>query len=512
MPYKRNNVWELGVQWAPEILWYARAVKAMKGRPLSDPLSWSFYAAIHGFNAQAWSVAGRPAPEAQQPSKKLQETFWNQCQHGSWYFLPWHRGYLLAFEKVVRATLATLPGAPTDWALPYWNYFKAGQNGLPPEFASSAWPDGANDNPLFEAARYGPDDDGHVFVETAGQHAVEESTAFSDFAFVGVGVGYAGSPGFGGPETDMFHHNKGSHGGLEAQPHDMVHANVGGMTRPGLMSDPDTAALDPIFWLHHANIDRLWESWKIVPQVQGNPVSPKWLGGPASLGDRPFKMPLPDGSTWTYTPGDMSDLAALGYAYDDISPPNGISPPTQRLEALGVAPAKAMEVLNRVITMPRHVELVGASQPDLRFAGDELRVRVSLKPQVESKIVKSFAGLPATAPDRVFLSIENVRAARDGTIFSVYVNLPDGADPAAHPELRAGSVALFGARTASAPDGAHAGEGLTFSLDISRIVDSLHLSGGLGGGTFDFRLVPRNRVSSDAKITIGRIGVYRQEG
>jgi hypothetical protein len=30
------------------------------------------------------------------------DAYWSECQHGSWYFLPWHRGYLIAFEAVVR--------------------------------------------------------------------------------------------------------------------------------------------------------------------------------------------------------------------------------------------------------------------------------------------------------------------------------------------------------------------------------------------------------------------------
>jgi tyrosinase len=46
---------------------------------------------------------------------------WNQCQHQSWYFPPWHRGYLLALEAQIRADVIHLGGPPT-WALPYWNY------------------------------------------------------------------------------------------------------------------------------------------------------------------------------------------------------------------------------------------------------------------------------------------------------------------------------------------------------------------------------------------------------
>jgi len=32
------------------------------------------------------------------PSRADIKAYWSECQHGSWYFLPWHRGYLIAFE------------------------------------------------------------------------------------------------------------------------------------------------------------------------------------------------------------------------------------------------------------------------------------------------------------------------------------------------------------------------------------------------------------------------------
>ena len=48
MAYTRKNVWELGGDWADPILWYARGVKAIKARALSEPTGWRFYAAIHG--------------------------------------------------------------------------------------------------------------------------------------------------------------------------------------------------------------------------------------------------------------------------------------------------------------------------------------------------------------------------------------------------------------------------------------------------------------------------------
>jgi tyrosinase len=49
---------------------------------------------------------------------------WNQCQHQGWYFVPWHRGYVFAFEAIIAKTIKDL-GGPADWTLPYWNYLDA---------------------------------------------------------------------------------------------------------------------------------------------------------------------------------------------------------------------------------------------------------------------------------------------------------------------------------------------------------------------------------------------------
>lgn len=35
-----------------------------------------------------------------------QDVYWHQCQHQSWYFLPWHRGYLAALGAIVRKSLS----------------------------------------------------------------------------------------------------------------------------------------------------------------------------------------------------------------------------------------------------------------------------------------------------------------------------------------------------------------------------------------------------------------------
>jgi tyrosinase len=508
MTYTRRNVWELGGDWADPILWYARGVAAMKTRAIAQPTSWDFYAAMHGFDARLWQRLGYLSADDQPPSAGLVRQFWAQCQHGSWYFLPWHRGYLLAFEANIRAAVVEL-GGPADWALPYWNYFKANQAALPPAFASADWPDSAGDNPLFVPARYGPRNDGTVFVPLTQVNL----SAMNDPDFTGTSNG--GSPGFGGIDTG-FSHSGRVHGGIETQPHDWVHGLVGGSDPtnpllPGLMSDPDTAGLDPIFWLHHANIDRLWASWNDTTPTHLNPIEPTWLDGPASLGQRAFAMPMPDGNTWTYAPRDVVDISSLGYEYDDLSPGTTPVSLTERLERL------AIPALEGALAVPddTEVELVGATTDPVPIRGDGAQIDVRLDSGMRRKVVASLSPTPKkmdrqVAPDRVFLNLENVRGQSDAAAFHVYVGVPDDEDPAHHPERLAGSIAPFGLRKASTPDDEHAGQGLTFVLEITGIVDRLHLENSFDVDRLSVRIVPVHPVANEVELTIGRISVFRQ--
>lgn len=506
MTNTRQNVWELGTPWADPILWYARGVKELKSRALDDPTSWRFYAAIHGIYPQLWEEYGYLSASDQPPTQPVIREFWQQCQHGSWYFLPWHRGYVLAFEATVRAAVVSL-GGPSDWALPYWNYFKPGQSALPHEFASPGWPVDPGPNPLFVEQRYGPNNDGDVFVPLN----LVNLKAMADPDFTGVSSG--GSPGFGGVDTG-FSHGGQVHGGIETQPHDWVHGLVGGanptnQNLPGLMSDPDTAALDPIFWLHHSNIDRLWASWNLDPPTHEDPKEQKWLDGPASVGERPFVMPMPDGSTWDYAPKEMVDTEALGYEYDDLTPAGELAVPARPPVRLAFAAAGGG---GGAVGGDRNVELVGANDETVTVKGPASS-RVRLDSGMRRKVSAGLA--PAdlaegAGDERVFLNLENVRGKADASAFQVYVGVPDDEDVEAHPERLAGSVAPFGMRRASDPDDEHSGQGLTFVLDITDIVDALRADGSFDVDDLPVRIVPMHDLADEAAVDIGRISMFRQ--
>jgi tyrosinase len=161
----------------------------------------------------------------------------------------------------------------------------------------------------------------------------------------------------------------------------------------------------------------------------------------------------------------------------------------------------------------RNVELLGTFDQRVNLVGTEALARVTLDDTVKRKVAASLTNASETAPpDRIFLNLEHVRGLNDSVVCNVYVNLPVGVDPAMHPECKAGSIALFGVRKATMKDGKHSGNGLTFVLEITNIIDRLHLAGTLDAGHLDVRLVARNPVSREARISIDRISVFRQDG
>lgn len=505
--FTRTNAWNNGGTFDnPALLWYAKGVAEMQSRALDDPNSWWFFAAIHGqdiaepkFPGWGYLPAPPSVPTTPVPSKHVQQLYWDQCQHQSWYFPPWHRGYLVALEAQIRAAVVSL-GGPATWALPYWNYLGPGNEyQLPPAFAQEQLPDGTI-NPLFVKARYGPNMDGNVFVEIPPVSTDCQKNTI-----------YTGSnaatqpPGYGGPKTG-FQHGGSTSGNLEQNPHNLVHVDVGGVnsagTYWGLMADPNLAGLDPIFYIHHANIDRMWAAWN--QNGNDNPTDPTWLSGPAALGQREFVMPMPDGSSWVYTPADVNSLSQLDYTYEDLTtglpavqPFNRLA---QRLVTLGAAPAAEAKVVGDTMDIGDNVELVGANKDALQIKSAGAHTSVKLDSGIRGKVSASLlAASVESVPDHVYLQLENVRGNIDAYKLKVSVNGQD-----------AGTVGLFGLRNASSKDGEHSGAGLTLVLEITHIVDTLFLDGTLDADSLDVRIIPNQAIADSADITIGRVSIYRQ--
>jgi tyrosinase len=147
-------------------------------------------------------------------------TYWvnvhqNFCPHNIAYFLAWHRGYLFYFEQQLRAVSGN-----NSLVLPYWDYYT--NPSLPVEFTNPA-----SYNPLY-APR----------VNTNVSAALTLAPFANTVTNMQRGLANAFEPS------------------LESMPHNPVHNIIGNVMAN--MQSP----IDPIFWLHHANIDRLWTAWQ----------------------------------------------------------------------------------------------------------------------------------------------------------------------------------------------------------------------------------------------------------
>ena len=498
----RKNAWNNnGTFDNPDLLWYAKGVGAMQSRQISDPTSWWFYGAIHGqyitdndgpgappTGYPNWGkIPGPPnVPITPLPTKALINQYWDQCQHAGWFFPPWHRGYLYAIENILRGIIQEL-GCNYQWALPYWNYFGAGNAfQIPPAFTQQTLPDGSP-NPLFVNARYGPNGDGNIFVQIPPvSQACQQDTAYTDQ--------------YGGGVTG-FDHFDNSTGDLENNPHNFVHGMVGGNSNSsqfwGLMSDPGLAALDPIFYLHHSNIDRMWAAWNAAGNA--NPTDPNWLNGPTASGDRKFYMPNPDQTPWQYTPNDVNTIAQLNYTYDDLSMPATAALSKNALRLRNLAALQDVKSI-KPMDSKAHSELVGANSAPLSLTASGARTTVKLDSAGWNNVTNSLVTASATSlPDEVYLVLEGVKGNADANMYTVSVN-----------HHYAGHISLFGLRIASTKNGPHGGAGLTIKLDISRIVDQLHLSNAVQSNSLDVLIQPSGPVAKGGECTIDRISVYRK--
>ena len=481
----RKDIWRLPAA-DQTLVWYARGIADMQKRPVTDPTSWRYQAAIHDYdpNDDPLAVAGEALPPQSE-----QDTYWARCQHGSWFFLPWHRGFLFYFEQILLESIKKM-GGPSDWALPYWNYSdsaNAKARALPPIFYAAKLPDGSP-NTLRVSERAKGANSGHLL---GTPHSANISDCLQDALFMNSGTG--GATGFGGGRTG-FSHNGGAAGDCEVVPHGSMHVAVGGPS--GWMSAFNTAGLDPIFWLHHANIDRLWEVWRKREASHTDPTLAAWLSGVS------FDFHDAAGAQVSLTVDQVLDTTKplLDYVYEDDSDPLAAAAPA-------VAKPKAL------VAMPRIPEMIGASDTKRPISLGSQPASVQLNLQAPAG--PAAEAVRAGTPPEVHLNLENITATRRPVeSYLVYVNLPEGAKPEDHPELKAGLLPLFGVVEASRATKEHAGDGLSHSFNITRVVSALQAAKSWNPAQLRITFVP-HRPDADPEpvrnaqpVSVGRVSLY----
>ena len=153
--------------------------------------------------------------------------------HGAPGFLPWHRAYLLDLERELQAIDSSV-------SLPYWRFDQPAPNIFTPEFFGVSDPNGtvqfSATNPL-------------QFWRTDGVPGINRRPLFSTAA---------APPGLRTEAQTLALGNQyPAFRTLEGNPHGSAHVSFG-----GFISSIPTAARDPLFFLLHGNVDRLWAKWQ----------------------------------------------------------------------------------------------------------------------------------------------------------------------------------------------------------------------------------------------------------
>ena len=304
--YTRYNVMSPNGQKA--LASYAKGVEAMLKLPADHPQNWFHNAFVHLMD----------------------------CPHGNWWFYVWHRGYVGYFEETIRnlsgdagfampywdwTTLPEIPDAMFDGVLnprnhpfePYTSNLAVFTSSTQPALKSyfdslnaaqraqlktrgypdfdSLWNDvngfsasqnnGISGNIAYAttcASRYLTRDnpkldkkttfDVSPFVILAGLLPVDFYNSNAVLSFTS-----SKTPSHNTPPSSATHFST-----LEGMPHNKVHNYIGGVgpLDPGPYGNMTNflSPVDPIFFLHHSNMDRLWDIWTRKQKRLGLPYLP----------------------------------------------------------------------------------------------------------------------------------------------------------------------------------------------------------------------------------------------
>jgi tyrosinase len=241
--------------------------------------------------------------------------------HGAPAFLPWHRAYLLDLERELQAIDPTV-------SLPYWRFDQPAPNIFTLDFL------GVSNN--LGTVQFSPSNP-LQFWRTDGVQGINRRPFFNT----------SQAPGGMRNETQTLAIGTtfAAFRLMEFDPHGRAHTSFGGS-----ISSIPTAARDPLFFLLHCNVDRLWAKWqrrflRFNPALAasydtnpGNPVGHRlgdtmWPWNGITGGGRPPTAPggALAASTLVSAPGPqprvqssldyqgtVNAASRMGFDYDDV--------------------------------------------------------------------------------------------------------------------------------------------------------------------------------------------------
>ncbi|KXZ51823.1 hypothetical protein GPECTOR_11g263 [Gonium pectorale] len=273
------------------------------------------------------------------------------CVHGRETFPGWHRAYLVDFERTLQAADRAL-GGDGRIALPYWGWDAGAVNGqLFPQIIRERFavlkpgliPEVANSqlNPS-NGYRIVPNDQVLAKGMTSMKISDQVRRALSQW------------------EHPRAASTAADNADSVETPHNSLHVLCGWP-----MTSVSFAAFHPIFFLHHCNVDRLYEAYLRKDMANaGDGENAPWNEFSKSLygGElRPFRHPAT--GEW-FMPKHTFKIEAIGYRYDKLPaiPPQRLTEPPFLARFEDINP---VTLAGRSIAL--HVFVVGPADPGADF-------------------------------------------------------------------------------------------------------------------------------------------------
>lgn len=277
---KRRNVNNMNLD-DPDLETYRDFVGLMRDKQQTDLVSWTGFANQHG-----------------------DANNFKYCPHGDWYFLPWHRGFVEMYEKAA----AVLTNNP-KFAMPYWDWTTLRQ--LPAAFTDKTYK--GKPNPLYVPGR--GDDASMIRNTLTGPYALTDAlvgpkvieSIYKETVYEAFGS--SRNPKQNNLDPKWVPMGGGHQGILERTPHNNIHNNI------GAYMPNSNSPRDPIFMMHHGNIDRIWAYWNALGRKNSNDLL--WLNMPFTN-----NYISPDGKFYTKVVKDLQSTSTLGYTYDNMPKPD----------------------------------------------------------------------------------------------------------------------------------------------------------------------------------------------
>ncbi|KAI1828051.1 Di-copper centre-containing protein [Xylaria intraflava] len=326
----------------------------MQYTPQDSPFSWYQIAGIHGAPGMTWAnVTALPGND------KI-----GYCHHVSILFPTWHRPYLVLYEQtmynIVQFIASLWPPEDLDrvqeaakrFRIPYWDWAVApptGESVLPLTIGGSSTmnvsgPNGVQNisNPLFSFTfspfngSIFPDSPYNKWNETKrAPYPISDPNAISNNSFVAASFDvhlpsyqqrlynlftnypnytHFSNEGWIGQTTNA------THDSIESL-HDSVHTVGGGGW--GHLAIIAYSAFDPLFFLHHANVDRIFAMWQVIyNDTYVVPTAAVYASHTQNQGDiEDIQTPLKPffvNTTSFWTSGTVRNYETFGYTYPEV--------------------------------------------------------------------------------------------------------------------------------------------------------------------------------------------------